>query len=343
MTLHPNGPAARTPSGGARRLAAAAATALAAVLALSAAHPPLAPPAAARVDPPLRVAAAISVRDALTDIARDFERSTGSGVTLSFGSTGQLLAQIREGAPLDLFISAAHEQVDALEREGLVAPDTRRVVARNQLVLITPRDRDDRRDPAREQHELDAGAAFPSDAASPSDAHPGRPAHVRGFAELARPIVQRVAIGDPRTVPAGAYAQQVFECLHLKQPLVRRVVYGANVRQVLDYVARGEVSAGVVYATDARAALGRVRVVAIADDAWHAPIEYPAVTLAASRRKEIAARFTAFLTGPRGAAGFMRHGFATPGASTTQPGELRSAAPRGSNDHRTASPHEPRP
>src|SRR5262249_17300451 len=88
---------------------------------------------------PLRVAAAISLPEALETIAADFEKETGTKVALSLGSSGQLLAQIRMGAPLDVFVSAAHEQVDALEREGLLQRLPRRIIACNELALIAPK------------------------------------------------------------------------------------------------------------------------------------------------------------------------------------------------------------
>jgi molybdate transport system substrate-binding protein len=241
----------------------------------------------------VRIAAAISLREALTQIAADFEKVSGIKVELVFGSSGQLLAQIRNGAPVDAFISAAREQVDVLEGDGLTLPDTRQVIVGNALVLIVPAD---------------------------------RRLGLQSFQDLARGDVRRVAIGEPATVPAGQYALQVFEKLKLVESLRGRLVYGTNARQVLDYVARGEVAAGVVYATDARTEKDRVTVVATADAAWHEPIAYPAVVLRAAAHADAAKRFLAQLAGPEAAAVFTRCGFALPRRPTTQPVEGASPA-----------------
>src|SRR5687767_13213349 len=125
----------------------------------------LATPAAAET---ITVAAAVSLRDVLTDISAKFKTDTAHDVRFVFGSSGQLMGQIRNGAPIDLFISAADKQVDDLLKEKLVLDETRRVVAGNTLVLIVP-----------------AGATAP-----PSS-----------FTDLADPRHKRIAIGDPRTVP----------------------------------------------------------------------------------------------------------------------------------------------
>lgn len=215
----------------------------------------------------IRVAAAISLRDAMDSIAKEHTARTGQPIELVFGSSGQLAAQIRHGAPIDIFISAAHEPVDLLSREGLLAGSHRWIIARNELVLVAPRTA-------------------------------GESAGLSGFSDLAGPRVRRLAIGDPSTVPAGQYAMQVLDTLDLSQALRERLIFGTNVRQVLDYVARGEVSAGLVYATDAALEHERVTVVATASPQWHRPIEYPAVLVKSSRTSEAALRFLNELTAP---------------------------------------------
>ena len=170
----------------------------------------------------VRVAAAISLKDALSQIAKDYESQTGAHVEFTFGSSGQLAAQIKSGAPIDLFISAANQQVDDLVKDGLLQNATRRPVIGNRLVLIAPAD---------------------------------NPASVKNFESLASTSVTKIALGEPRSVPAGQYAQQVLNALGLLEKLKEKLVYGSNVRQVLAYVERGEVSAGIVYATDGRLCL----------------------------------------------------------------------------------------
>lgn len=235
-------------------------------------------PAAAAI----RVGAAISLKDAVIEIGDRYEQATGEPVEFVFASSGQLLGQIRNGAPIDVFLSAAPTQVEALQAAGLVDPQTRRDVVRNELVLVVP-----------------------TDAANPP----------RSFAALAGEGVRRLAIGEPTTVPAGRYAAQVLSALGLTDTLVGKLVYGTNVRQVLAYVQRGEVTAGIVYATDARQAGDSVRVVATADPATHEPITYPGVVVSASPHPRAARRFLDYLGEEDATAVFIRHGF-QPAAAT---------------------------
>ena len=211
------------------------------------------------------VSAAVSLKESLSNIATAYERHHAEKVELNFGATGHLLAQIREGAPVDIFISASDEQMDQAESQKLVDPATRRVIAGNTLVLIEPAN---------------------------------SPVMLNSFTDLAQPSVKRLAIGQPKTVPAGEYASQVLRHLNLDAAVHDRLVYGASVRQVLDYVERGEVEAGIVYATDARQSQGKVRIVATADALWHRPIRYVAAVVATSRNREAAGRFLTHLTTP---------------------------------------------
>src|SRR5213078_4705154 len=121
--------------------------------------------------------------------------------------------------------------------------------------------------------------------------------NVASFADLADPSVKRLAMGQPKTVPAGQYAAQVLAHLHLESVLTDRIVYAASVRQVLDYVVRGEVDAAIVYATDAIQAGENVRVIARADPAWHEPIHYVAAVVKKSAHADAAKRFVNFLRG----------------------------------------------
>jgi molybdate transport system substrate-binding protein len=229
----------------------------------------------------IRVGVAVSLKEAMTDIVAAYEKRTGDKVELSFGSSGQIMAQIKGGAAIDAFISAADKQVDELARQGLVDPATRRVIAGNTLVLIVPRD---------------------------------STTAVDTFESLATAAIKRVAIGEPKTVPAGEYAAQVLKKLKLSDALKDKLVYGANVRQVLDYVARGEVTAGIVYATDAKQAAEKVKVVATAPKDSHEPIAYPAVLVEKSRNTAAAGRFLDLLGSEEARLLLERRGFTRPAA-----------------------------
>lgn len=248
-------------------------------------------PPAARADS-VTVSAAVSLRDVLTEIAPPDTQGIGAELKYNFASSGQLMGQIREGAPVDVFISASAKEVDALITDGLADAATRVVVAGNKLVLVVPAD-------------------------SSADRAPTK------FEDLASDSVKRLAIGDPNTVPAGDYAKQVLSNLKLFEALKSRLVYGMHVRQVLDYVERGEVDAGIVYKSDAVASDDKVRVAATADPSLHQPIEYVAVIVKASRNRAAAERFLGLLSTKRAKEKFEGHGF-TP---ATQPATDDAASP----------------
>jgi molybdate transport system substrate-binding protein len=233
----------------------------------------------------IRVGVAISLKEAATEIGAAYESASGDTVEFVFGSSGQVAGQIKNGAEIDAFLSAATRQVDDLANEGLVDGAARTAVASNALALIVP------------AGAKDAPASF----AALADAN------------------GKVAVGEPKTVPAGQYAGQVLKSLKLADRLAGRLVFGTNVRQVLAYVERGEVAAGIVYATDAREAGAKVRVVATADPATHEPIVYPAVVVTASKRRAAAERFLAHLQSREARKVLRARGFIVP-ADDAKPG-----------------------
>ncbi len=233
-------------------------------------------PGASAQGPPLLVSAAVSLQEAFSEIGTLFEREhPGRIVRFNFASSGTLRRQIEGGAPVDVFAPAGQEPMDVLERKGLILKTSRRNFARNTIVLIEP----------------------------------GGRAVLEGFKDLTSPHVQRLAISDPSHSPAGQYAREVLLSLGLWSALKRKMVFGGHVRQTLDYVLREEVDAGIVYATDARMARGRVRVVAEALPGTHRPILYPVAVVKGSSHKELAQAFILFLLSERSRSLLGRLGF----------------------------------
>ena len=228
--------------------------------------------------PSITVSVASSMAEAMREIGARF-KAQRPGVTLQFNAaaSGVLVQQIVNGAPADVLVCADAESMDRAVQQRVVDAATRRDFAANTLVLVVP---------AR-------GGTAPA-----------------GVAELAAPSVRRVAIGKPATVPAGRYARQALEHAGVWAAVQPRLVYADNVRQVLDYVARGEVDAGFVYRTDARLAADAVRVVGPA--AGHAPIAYPVAVVADSRQPALAREFAAFLLLPQAQALLAERGFTRP-------------------------------
>jgi len=225
----------------------------------------------------LTLSVAISMKEAVTEVGRRFVE-TRPRLTLryNFGSSGELQKQIEAGAPVDLFISAAGRQMDELEREGFILPETRRAFARNVLTVIKPAD-------------------SRLDLSKPAD--------------LLDPRVGKIAIGNPKTVPVGQYAEESLRTLGLWDRVRPRLVFAENVRQVLEYVSRGEVDAGFVYTTDVAVRSDRVReAFRPPEDTYH-PVIYPAAVVTASRHAEIARALIDLLASREGQAILSRFGF----------------------------------
>ncbi len=232
----------------------------------------------------MTLSVAISMKEAVETLGRQFTQSR-AGVTLRYnlGSSGELQKQIEAGAPVDLFISAAQRQMDELEQKGLIVTATRRVFARNVLTVIKPAD-------------------SKVDIAKPTD--------------LLGPRVQRIVIGNPKTVPVGQYSEESLKTLGLWDRLQPKLVLAENVRQVLDYVARGEVDAGFVYTTDAAVRRGLVVEAFRPIEDTYRPVTYPVAVVKESKQPALAQAFIDLLVSRDGQAVLARLGFQPPPAGT---------------------------
>ena len=225
---------------------------------------------------PITVSAAVSLKDVLDEIAQIYRAQTPDTVIhFNLGASGTLQRQIEEGAPVDVFISASEDQMNSLESKGLLLSGTRRDLVRNTaVVLIVPKGK----------------------------------TGIASFQDLTRPEVKHVAIGEPKTVPAGKYAQEVLTHFHLYEQLKPKFVLASDERQVLTYVSTGNVDAGIVYATDAQTS-PEVSVVTTAPEDSHSPVIYPVATLKSSKESAEAKRFLDFLAGEKAQSVFEKYGF----------------------------------
>jgi molybdate transport system substrate-binding protein len=234
------------------------------------------------------VFAAASTTDALDEIRAEFERlHPAVKVRMSFAASSALAQQIRAGAPADVFLSASHQWADAVGE--LVA--RRRDLLGNTLVVVVP---------------------------VKSSLRIERPEALAGAG------VRRLAIADPRAVPAGIYARQALEKLGLWKTLQPRLAGGADVRQALKFVETGAADAGIVYSTDAATAR-KVRIAMSLDAGLTEPIRYPLVLLKQAEGNAAAAAFYEFLTLEPARAVFERHGFLVLGRVA----EVREESPCG--------------
>lgn len=245
----------------------------------------------------LTLSAASSTQDALKEVIHAY-RDVAPDVTiyLNFASSGALQQQIEQGAPVDIFLSAAPRQMDALETKGLLVPETRRDFLGNQMVLVTSLTR---------AVVTPGGRVRATDRISITE---GVDAAIASFSILTTNATERIVIGEPNSVPAGAYAKEVLSSLGLYQQLSPKLVFAKDVRQALAYVESGNVSAGLVYATDA-ALSSRVQAIATAPPESHRPIVYPIAVTQNSRQPDAARAFIDFLTRDTIRSTFDRYGF----------------------------------
>lgn len=226
----------------------------------------------------LVVSAAASLTDAFQAVGKAYEaRHPGTHVVLNFAASDVLLRQISSGAPADVFASADQAAMDQAAAAKAIDVSTRRDFARNGLVLIVPE---------------------------------GDPAKVASPEGLRASVVRRVAYGDPASVPAGRYTKAALEQQGLWEAVSAKGVLAQNVRQALDYVARGEVEAGFVFATDAH--LMRDRVDVVADVATPTPVTYPIAVVAGSKHAREAAAFEDFVVSAEGRKILAVFGFQAP-------------------------------
>lgn len=237
-------------------------------------------PTTAQAEPSaVLVAAAASLQGALEKLTPVYQQEDNRSVNYTFAASGALQQQIEQGAPVDVFISAAEKQMDALEQKDLLLADTRQPLLTNQLVLVTPKE----------------------SAVALTD-----------FRQLTRPEVRRIAIGEPRSVPAGQYATQVLESLGVLAQVQSKFVLGNSVKSVLGSVETGDAEAGIVYITDAKSS-DRVKVAAIASEQSHSPIRYPIAVVKSTRSPDAAKQYVEFLRSDAAKQVFEQYGFGIAG------------------------------
>jgi len=222
----------------------------------------------------LNVAAAASLQDVLQEIEGIYTaKHPEVKITFNFAACGTLSRQIAEGAPVDLFISADVRQMDILQEQGIIIPDSRQDLLGNDLVLIA-----------------------------------GRNSALQGWAGLTDPTVRRISIGAPETVPAGRYAMETLTSLKLYEQVRPKLVFAGNVRQVLTYVQTGNADAGLVYKSDTHHARD-IRVVMIVPANLHKPIVYSMAIIKSSKNQSAIKSWADFLTSPEARTVFSKYGF----------------------------------
>jgi molybdate transport system substrate-binding protein len=226
----------------------------------------------------LNVSAAMSLKDALQKLASDFEEQNKAKIILNFASSSDLQAQIEQGAPVDIFISAGKKQMDTLEKKGLIKASSRLNLLGNELVIIIP-------------------------------ATSKQPIHtIKDLAPAKSKDIGKIAIGMPETVPAGKYAKETLEKAGIWDVVRPSLVMAKDVRQIIGYVEMGNAGAGFVYKSDMKAP-GKARVAVAVPNNYHSPIVYPIAIIKDAKQPELAAKFIEYLKSAKSSAAFKEFGF----------------------------------
>ncbi|OMP68325.1 molybdate ABC transporter substrate-binding protein [Domibacillus epiphyticus] len=222
----------------------------------------------------LTISAASSLQDALHDLTAAFEKEYPHvKINYNFGASGALQQQISQGAPVDLFFSAAEDKFDKLVEKGLIEKEKGNDLVGNEIVLVVSKD--------------------------------GKQ-EIRTFEDLTK--ADKISIGTPEAVPAGKYAKDTLETLNVWNAVEGKMVYAKDVRQVLTYVETGNVEAGIVYKTDALLS-AKVEIIATANENSHAPIIYPVGVINSSSHPKEAQLFLEYLQNNKSMKTFETYGF----------------------------------
>ncbi len=222
----------------------------------------------------ITVSAAASLQDALNSLKKTYEKEHSNvKITYNFGGSGALQQQISQGAPVDLFFSAAEDKYDQLVKEGHIEKSQGVDLLSNDLVLVVPKKNE---------------------------------TGIQSFQDLTK--AKKVALGTPETVPAGQYGTETLKNIKIWNSVKPKVVYAKDVRQVLTYVETGNVDAGVVYRTDAKVSK-KATIVAVADNDTHTPIVYPLGMIKNSQHTKETKAFYDFLQSKKAMDVFKSYGF----------------------------------
>lgn len=209
----------------------------------------------------LNISAAASLKEVMADLETEYKKYK-ENVTLvvNYGSSGSLQQQIEQGAPCDLFISAGQKQMNALKDKGLLLDGTTKDLVENSLVLVA-----------------------------------AKGVEVTSFDDLKSDKITHIAVGEPESVPAGKYADEVLTNTDIKDSISNKLVFAKDVKEVLTWVALGNADVGFVYLSDALSSDSVTIVENINEVNEHSPITYPVSVIKASTKADDAKEFEDFL------------------------------------------------
>lgn len=225
----------------------------------------------------ITVAAAADLAPAFEELGRSFEQATGIKVVYSFGSTGNLVKQIENGAPMDVFAAANVEYVNGLEQKGLIIPGTKALYARGRITLWTNAD---------------------------------SPLKIDKLADLARADVKRIGIANPEHAPYGMAAREALQAVGIYDALKEKLVLGENVRMTLQYAETGNVDVSIVALSLSVQSKGRWTLI---PEELHKPLDQALAVIKGTKHEQQAREFAAYINGPQGRPVMRKYGFTLPG------------------------------
>lgn len=218
-------------------------------------------PATAQQKPTLLISAGAGLQPVLEQIKRVYQQNQPNvNITYNYGSSGSLQRQIEQGAKTDIFISATSHFMNPLEKQGLLLANSRKKLLRNEIALVTSKDS----------------------------------VTISTFQDLTKPFVKKIAVGEPRSVPIGKSAQEIFNYFKIYDQVKSKLVYGRNGPQVLNYVETGLVDAAIVHDSNAQAS-NKVKIVQIAPEKSYTPVVYEVAILKNSKNISASQNFVNFL------------------------------------------------
>ena len=225
----------------------------------------------------VEVFAAASLTDALKEISANYEKASGDKIIFNFAASSTLAMQIKAGAPADIFFSADEAKMDDLAKQNLIVKESRKDLLSNSLVIVVP---------------ADSSLSLTS------------------AAQLADPKIQKIALGQPQSVPAGVYATEYLQKIGIWDKVEARVIPTESVRAALAAVETGNVDAGIVYKSDALHSK-KVKVAYEVPVAEGPVITYPAALVQGSKNSAAAKKFLDYLGEPDSLKTFEKYGFIT--------------------------------
>lgn len=224
----------------------------------------------------LTVAAAADLTPAFEEVGKEFQATEKIKAVFNFGSSGMLVSQIENGAPIDLFASANVDYVNQLEQKGLIIPDTKRLYARGRITLWTLK---------------------------------ASPLQIEAITDLTRPEVKRIAIANPEHAPYGMAARDALQRSGIWEAVKPKLVYGENIRQTLQYAQTGNVEVAIVALSLSMQSEGHWVLV---PEELHKPLDQGMAVIKGTKNERAARKFADFILGPQGQAIMKRYGFTLP-------------------------------